>query len=414
MKKPDLLPHEEQRLAALHGYAILDTAPEMAYDDIVQVATMICDTPYALISLVDRDRQWFKATKGLTTHELPREISFCGHAIHRPEVMIVPDATKDERFHDNPLVAGPLQMRFYAGAPLIDRDGMALGTLCVGDSRARDLTPQQSEALAALARQVTAHIETRKWAALITRQQNLLAQQARMAALGQMAGEVAHEINTPLCSLMLGLDLVAERAGHGPHDELAVMKRSAQKIAGILQNLLAFTRAGRSGNAPEAVDLFRLVETTAGFHQELFRERGVSLEIDPEILRKEFFIQADPATVSEALSALFASAFDGIVSNRVPGWIRVAWREGLGAQLIVSHSGAPPKKEEVEFLNSAAGVGLAPPGQVGVDLAFAKGIIESLGAELAYLAGETSPSYVVKIPEVLCAHAGHQAPARAI
>lgn len=153
---------EAERLEALRKYQILDTEPEMAYDDLALLASHICETPMAAITMVDADRQWFKARVGLSVPETPRSISFCTHAIEQRGIYVVPDALADATLRDNPQVTGDPHIRFYAGAPLIAREGHALGTLCVVDHKPRQLTPAQSEALSALRRQVEAQLELRR------------------------------------------------------------------------------------------------------------------------------------------------------------------------------------------------------------------------------------------------------------
>ncbi len=157
-------PNETKRLKVLWQYEVLDTVPEEVFDDLTDLAAHICETPIALISLVDEDRQWFKSRLGLSLSETSRDISFCAHAITTDGLLIVPDATKDKRFKDNPLVTGGQKIRFYAGAPLITPDGHALGTLCVLDKKPRALRLEQQQALRVLAHHVMTQLELRRHA----------------------------------------------------------------------------------------------------------------------------------------------------------------------------------------------------------------------------------------------------------
>lgn len=159
MKTPNPQDNEIQRLIALKQYSILDTPTDEKFDDLTKLASHICDTPIALITLVDEARQWFKSNIGLDVSEMPRNISFCGHAILTKELFEVTNALDDERFKDNPLVIGSPHIRFYAGIPLITNEGYCLGTLCVIDTKPRHLTPEQAKSLQMLGRQVLSQIE---------------------------------------------------------------------------------------------------------------------------------------------------------------------------------------------------------------------------------------------------------------
>lgn len=161
MKIAPLPANEQERLAELRKYDILDTEPDAAFDSMVQLAAYICQVPIAAISLVDEHRQWFKAIVGVDAKETPRDVAFCAHTILQEEPLVVPNALEDDRFFDNPLVAGGLDIRFYAGVPLVTSSGYRLGTLCVIDQKPRKLTREQMDAVRTLADSVMAYLDLR-------------------------------------------------------------------------------------------------------------------------------------------------------------------------------------------------------------------------------------------------------------
>jgi PAS domain S-box-containing protein len=175
-----LPPHEADRLAALRSLEILDTASEESFDELTALAASICQTPVALVSLVDEDRQWFKSRVGWTATATPRDVSFCAHTILQHDLLIVPDASADDRFANSPLVTSDPAIRFYAGAPLVTPEGHALGSLCVIDRRPRQLTAEQAQALRILSRQVMVLVQTRRYLAELGRmtRERLQAEQA--------------------------------------------------------------------------------------------------------------------------------------------------------------------------------------------------------------------------------------------
>lgn len=170
MKEAPIPKDEKERILKLKSYHVLDTDQEAIFDEITCSVAAICEAKIALVSLIDTDRQWFKSRHGLEATETPRNISYCGHAIMSDELFIIPDATKDERFCDNPLLTGEPHVRFYAGAPLITPDGFKIGTLCVIDDKPKELTDAQRIALTSLSKQVVCYLEMQKLAKTLENQ----------------------------------------------------------------------------------------------------------------------------------------------------------------------------------------------------------------------------------------------------
>jgi PAS domain-containing protein len=161
---------ETARLQELQRYKVLDTAPELAFDRITKLAARLFEVPVALITFIDRDRQWFKSCHGMEAGQTERETSFCAHTIEDSEVMVVPDARLDPRFAQNPYVTGEPHLRFYAGAPLRTSQGMALGSLCINDTHPREFSDQQRATLADLAAMVVDELELRLAAQTLKRE----------------------------------------------------------------------------------------------------------------------------------------------------------------------------------------------------------------------------------------------------
>ena len=267
---PPIPLNEAARLAALDRYQILDTAPEQAYDDFTQLAARICGVPIALVSLVDKDRQWFKSTVGLEAPQTPREQAFCAHAIVDNQLLVVPDATHDPRFEGNPLVTGDPHIRFYAGAPLVTGSGHGLGTLCVIDRTPRELSSDQLASLQALSRQLMAQLELRHALLQLTE-----AERAKKV----FVAHVSHELRTPLTSIRGALALVRESEPDLSDDTrelLSAAHRNADRLLALVNDLLDLERVGSgelaimkaecdlAGAIARALETVRPIATDAG------------------------------------------------------------------------------------------------------------------------------------------------------
>ncbi|GAA0562667.1 GAF domain-containing sensor histidine kinase [Paractinoplanes ferrugineus] len=239
MKAP--VPFDEPaRLAALHDAGVLDTAPEEDFDDIALLAAEICGTSMGLVSLVDSDRQWFKAKVGLDLNHVPREFSFCSHTIIGHELLEVPDASADKRFSDNPYVLNGL--RFYAGVPVVLDGTYAVGTVCVVDREPRKLNKAQRRGLRSLARHASVQLELRRYARHAGDIADRMRQLDRMK--DSFLATVSHELRTPLSTIRGYLEMLLEGDFDGETSRrfLGVMQRNSDRLLRLIDELLLVAR----------------------------------------------------------------------------------------------------------------------------------------------------------------------------
>ncbi len=238
--------NEADRLIALQSYNIFDTAEESDFDAIASLASAICGVPIALITFIDEKRQWFKSHKGTEFTENLRELSFCTHVIASDDdILIVPDARLDKRFVDNPMVTGETQITFYAGVPLVNEDGFALGTLCVIDQQVQTLTADQEQALKTLGRQIIDKLELRrKVASLEKTNQDLLNSNVLIQKFASMA---AHDIKNPLSSILLtsqALKIRQEKLGDEGCKRLVDLNiTSTKNLLELVEEMLAYSKS---------------------------------------------------------------------------------------------------------------------------------------------------------------------------
>ncbi len=255
--------NETDRLAALYALDILDSGPEQDFDDIVALASSVCGTPMSLVSMLDADRQWFKARLGTDLTETNREMSFCAHAILGRDLLVVPDATKDARFADNPLVQQDSGIRFYAGAPLVTTEGFALGALCVVDKEPRQLDIEQLQALRALARQVISQMELRRHAVALANTT------ARLQELERRKDDLTGLLGGDLRAPLRLLSAYAKELGHTGHQDPDLADLVGRAVAGhirgfldLLHHLSTMAEAGIGGEGlhMRQIDLTKITQ----------------------------------------------------------------------------------------------------------------------------------------------------------
>lgn len=266
-----VVPRDKERLDALYEYGILDTPEDPAFNDLARIAATLCSAPLAMVNLVDHERQFMKAAYGFARRDVPRELSFCAHAIVDPSrVLAIPDLAADARFDSHPIVADAPHLRFYAAAPIVTDDGFAIGTVCVMDVAPRpDLTADDAEALRAVARQAMALIELRRDRAMV-RKANLRLEEtnARLEDVSrrktEIISDVSHEFRTPLTTILGYAELIRdEDLDPGETREFADdIVRDVQRLTRMMENVLDLERLEARATAfrPVSVELPSLLE----------------------------------------------------------------------------------------------------------------------------------------------------------
>ncbi len=245
MLEPTIPENEADRLKELESFSILDTLEEADFDNLTAIASQICGTPIALVSLLDENRQWFKSHHGLDVSETPKKYSFCGHAINSPnEIFVINDSRKDERFHDNPLVVSDPKVIFYAGIPLVTESGLPLGTLCVIDNQPRELKSEQIKSLKALSQQVVNLLYLRKKEKELEEAVKQL--KVKNDDLDKFAFVAAHDLSAPLRNISalseLFMEIYHDNLDERGREFLRLIKQSSIKLRDMVDGLLEYSR----------------------------------------------------------------------------------------------------------------------------------------------------------------------------
>jgi signal transduction histidine kinase len=364
-----LRPNEAERLQALRSYGILDTAIEPAFDDITRIATHVCQTPISMVSLVDENRQWFKSEIGLGMRETPLDHSICAHALLEHSFLEVPDTTRDSRFDCNPLVTGATHVRFYAGALLRTPDGLPLGTVCVLDHEPRQLSAEQRDILAALARQVMSQMEFRRALLLSDRLQR---------NVGRLMAVAGHDLKQPLQVMVIAIDRIRNKLSD-PKDRhrLGLAVDAGMRMAEELDRL-AETSVLQSGvGAPKlksfaVSDIFDSIVHNWHLHAEA---KGLRLVVLPSHAR----IVSDPGMLRAIIGNLVGNAIKYTERGRVLVGCR---KRGsfLSIEVLDSGSGIPAEQFSAIF-DAFHQINPASEG-LGLGLSIVRRTAEALGHEI--------------------------------
>lgn len=393
--------NEAGRLEALRRYQVLDTHSDRAFDDLAALASYICGTPIALVSLVDSDRQWFKAKVGIEASETPRDVSFCGHAILANDLFIVEDALADNRFADNPLVTSEPHIRFYAGAKLTTWDGHALGTLCVIDHQPRQLTPAQAEALRILSRQVIAQMEIMRnllqMAEIIAERKQTeelkAAKQAAEAAShakSEFLANISHELRTPMhgilgmTELLLDSDLTSEQRVN-----LSIVKASADSLWSLVSDMLDFSEI-ESGELKLGAAEFCLRDTFDAVIKAMnprAREKGLGLtcHVRPDV---PDLLWGDAERLRQIIGHLASNAIKFTERGEVVINVETEMplRNGILLHCSVADTGIgiPAEKQRTIFdvFTQADGSTTRSYGGTGLGLTIASRLVEQMGGRI--------------------------------
>jgi two-component system CheB/CheR fusion protein len=347
---------ETARLRALYECAILDTPQEAGYDDIAKLAASICDAPIALVSLVDADRQWFKARVGMDLTQTPREIALCHYTIQSDAPLVVPNALADARFRDNPMVASEAGIRFYAGVPIRVEGIHRVGALCVKDTRPRELTPAQLTALATLADQVAAQLNLRMTIARLEAARTqlvatqLAAEEANRAKSLFLAN-MSHEIRTPLTAIIGFADLLSENrlSADEASDSLSTIRRSSGHLLSMVNEILDLSRieAGDLRITTSPCDVRSIIDDAQRLVRESAEAKGLRLTISIDRMLP-FRCETDPVRLRQIILNLLDNAVKFTPSGQVS--LRASMPEEGRLQIEVEDTGIGIDTDQLERL----------------------------------------------------------------
>lgn len=289
MKEAPSPNNEKERLLALEAYQVMDTEEEGAFDELTELAAIICDKPIALVSLIDGKRQWFKSHYGLDVRETPRCLAFCGHAILEDEVFEVRNSLADPRFSDNPLVTGDPKVIFYAGAQLVTPEGHKIGTMCVINSKPDALTEQQRRSLKSIANQVVRNLEYRK-SLIDLKIKNDFAENMNVRLksaneeLSQFAYRTSHDLKAPLITVQGLARAISEDIRDQNYNDVErnaiLIEKNVRKLEVLVVDILNLAKADLLTTKNEKIDLAEIIADIRATLSMVYVDANVNIEVE--------------------------------------------------------------------------------------------------------------------------------------
>ena len=389
--------NEDERLRALDRLQILDTFEEQAYDDLTFIAAQLCETPIALVSLIDSDRQWFKSHYGLDVRETPRELAFCAHAIHDNKLFMVEDSLKDKRFHDNALVTGEPHVKFYAGVPLLVEGKYPVGTLCVIDNHARTLNENQKKSLEALSRQVVSQLELRLKVKKLKEMD---------AAKDELISVVSHELRTPLTSIVGSLSILTKTMSEKMDEKALAMSdiayRNGERLICIVNDILDISKvdSGKLDLDITNCDLLKVIKEAIELNVPYARKCNCDIELD---YHDEGLVQvkADHNRIVQVMNNLISNAAKFSKPNDTV-IVRVEIQNDYVKISVIDSGCGIAKAKQADIFKRFIQVSSNPNNKIpgtGLGLNLCKSLIEKHGGEIGFESIENVGSeFYFKLP----------------
>ncbi|QIP14675.1 response regulator [Spirosoma aureum] len=380
--------NEVQRLESLSQYNLLDTAPEIEYDRVSHIASQLCQTPIAMVSLIDRDRQWVKSFYGLAVSVIPREVSLCAHTIINEQPLIVEDTTKDIRFWDNPAVTGQPYILFYAGIPLLSATGLPIGSLCVIDHQPRQLAASQQLALQALADQVMLLMELRRTNDQLRKARTDAVELAHQKA--HLLATLSHEIRTPLHALEGYTQLLLDEEPHlNQQNSVLRLQTTGRTLVSLVNNILDYSKLQAGKLLLESIPFSLQELIQQALEMQAWQAKQKKLDLVSEIdTRLPARLEGDATRLLQVLLNLVSNALKFTQSGKVSVQAKLvsATPEAVTVKMEVSDTGIGiPQSSLASLFNEYTQVSAATTrlyGGSGLGLAITRQLLELMGSTL--------------------------------